>query len=749
MMQLTLNNLRYYWRTHVGVLLGVILSSAVLTGALLVGDSVRGSLRRQALERLGPYTHALEMPHALFSARLGELLDAEAVLRLDGMALNESGLQVNRVQVLGGILEPEADSGVLLNEALARALGVSEGDMVSLRLEKPGLLPRDAPLAAQRADAMVRGRFRVERILSGAELGNFSLRANQVAPYNAFVSRAWLADRMELAGRANLMVATGARVLAEGWVAEDFGLRFREHEGVVQLESERVYLEAEVARAAMSMEGAAGSLTYLVNSISCGERATPYSFVTAGGMTAEPGPSEGIVINEWLATELEAAVGDAVTLRYYELLPSNEYVERERSFEVTAVAAMEALTLEQALAPLFPGLTDVDRCAEWDAGFPLEAEALEDAANEAYWEQYRQTPKAIISLAEGQSIWSNRFGELTAVRWEGRELVEIRGAFQAAFRPEAAGFVFRPVRAEAEAAVEQALDFGQLFVGISFFLIVAALMLTGLLFVFGVQKRSEELGILMATGWRTKQIRRLVMREGSLVALAGSLAGGLLGIGYTELLIWGLSSEWSGAVAQASIACFVSVKTVLTGMGVSFLCANGAMLLSIRKGLKQEPRALLCGGGEEDVQVGGARGAALVAVLAVVGAGVLVAAALGGFFASVTIPFFGAGALLLIAGILGAGLGLRYAPQRGGLWGLALRNAMRRRGRSLAVIGLLASGCFMVFAVASMQEDLSLHAAERGSGTGGFAFYAESVCRFRMIWAACVCDFGRAMMPAV
>ena len=48
-----LHSARHYWRGHVGLLFGAFLASAILTGSLLVGDSVRASLRRVAAFRLG------------------------------------------------------------------------------------------------------------------------------------------------------------------------------------------------------------------------------------------------------------------------------------------------------------------------------------------------------------------------------------------------------------------------------------------------------------------------------------------------------------------------------------------------------------------------------------------------------------------------------------------------------------------------------------------------------------------------
>ena len=47
-----LRGLIHHWRINAAVLVAVAVSSSVLTGALLVGDSVRGSLRDLTLDRL-------------------------------------------------------------------------------------------------------------------------------------------------------------------------------------------------------------------------------------------------------------------------------------------------------------------------------------------------------------------------------------------------------------------------------------------------------------------------------------------------------------------------------------------------------------------------------------------------------------------------------------------------------------------------------------------------------------------------
>ena len=54
-----MRSLLYFWRSHLAVMLGAVVACAVLTGALIVGDSVRGSLSDQVLDRLGEVDQAV------------------------------------------------------------------------------------------------------------------------------------------------------------------------------------------------------------------------------------------------------------------------------------------------------------------------------------------------------------------------------------------------------------------------------------------------------------------------------------------------------------------------------------------------------------------------------------------------------------------------------------------------------------------------------------------------------------------
>ena len=776
-----MRSVRFYWRTELSVFLGTAIAAAALVGGLLVGDCVTYSLRRLALMRLGETRQAMQLQGRFFNVDLAQRLEAAAntpiapVLTLRGVviatAADGESVQANHVQVVGvdsrfWRLAPGAPytldrdtAGV--NRKLAMQLGIAEGAEISIRIGKPSLMPHDAPLASRRDALSRRGSFTVRHVVSDDHLGRFSLAANQVAPNNVFVDIGWLQAALDLPQRANgalvgapldgseLSADALAKALKDVWRPEDVGISLRRHGAMVQLESERIFLDSTVSQAARSAglgtgSDAVGVLTYLVNGIRKGEQSTPYSFAVAAapsrdaslGMVAPEMRDDEVIVNQWLADQIDAKAGDVVTVSYYALEPSGGFVEREREFTVRRVASMETFESERALMPTFPGLTDVDQCREWDVGMPMEEAALQDEANQAYWDAYGATPKLILPLAAGQDMWANRFGDLSAVRYriKAGDEAGLSEALRRTIDPAALGLFPIPVREQSLRAVSESLNLGEWFAYMSFFLIVAAVMLAGMLFVFGVQQRAEEMGLLLGVGHRPGNVRRLFLLEGGVVALAACIAGGALGTGYTRFLVWGLARYWQGAVANAAILYHAESSTVIAGVVGSFVCALAAMLISMWRQTRRSARELLAGGVAEARSVKssyrarvGALAFSLFSLFAAFGS---VVYALVGDNAGTVYLFFGAGFLLLLAGLGVSRLLLLRLDGNGErrltISSMGLRSAARRPGRSLTAVALLAFGSFIVFAVSAMQQDLAASAGERWSGTGGFALFGEA-----------------------
>ena len=766
--QLIFRSLRFYARSHLGSALGVAVAVTVLVGALAVGDCARESLREMGLARLGRIDFALPGKDRLFREGLADDLRpgltnglAAAALVLPGMAANNDGSQrANHTQILGvnerfwalAQSEPKlADdwtNGVVLNEPLARQLGVKRGDTILLRAQKPSLLSLDAPISPQE-DLASGFRLAVKGIVSDAEMGRFGLQANQVPPLNAFLPLHFLQDKVGLAGKANLLLAGGAThaadladLLRRRWTLADAQCELRPSPGGLELRSERVFLDPPIAQAALARApGAELILTYFANELRDGTNSTPYSMVTAAGAPLVPAPmsDDQILINQWLADDLRARPGDEVELTYFIPGTIRRMEEKKDRFRVYAVIPMEGLAADRSLLPDFPGIAKAESTANWDAGFPIDLGKIRPK-DEQYWKDYRGTPKAFVTLQAGQRMWGNRFGDLTAIRWPGETGAGSMAAEKeilSKLTPASVGLSFLPVREQALAAAAsgQAQEFGGLFLSFSFFLIAAALILLGLLFQLGMEKRAKEIGILLALGWRPGQVRRLLLGEGLAVAALGGLLGVAGGVLYARAILWGLATLWSAAAANSALRFHVTAGTLAGGGAAGILIGATVMWLALRAQTKRPARELLERGNELEGPTapgkGGRRWAGWVAAGSFLGALALAGSAMGKRDSSAVEAFFGGGALLLIAGIAGAAVWFRSLAEGRvskplSLAELGMRGCARQRKRSLATVALLASGSFLIIAVEANKLDARQDSAARSSGTGGFALIGES-----------------------
>ena len=73
MIQFILRSILFYRRSHLVVVLAVAVSTAVIGGSLIVGDSVRVSLRQMTLLRLGGVSHILHSPRFVRESLADEL----------------------------------------------------------------------------------------------------------------------------------------------------------------------------------------------------------------------------------------------------------------------------------------------------------------------------------------------------------------------------------------------------------------------------------------------------------------------------------------------------------------------------------------------------------------------------------------------------------------------------------------------------------------------------------------------------
>lgn len=363
--RLIVRSLWYHLRIHGAVALGVAAATAVLTGALIVGDSVRQSLRDLALDQLGAIDEIL-VTDRFFRAELADELAATptfqqhfqsatpVVLFPTGVVQSQSDMQLRAGQILvvgcderffqlgdEQIPAPDYDQ-IVINQPLADDLGVKAGDQVLVRLPDAADIPADSALAHKEGRSRTLAGLEVIAVVPAEGLGRFSVRPNQTEPRNAYLSLEQLQQTLDEDGRVNAMLISAgtetppdedaSRQLAEALAPKltDYGLRLEEarvgwEDGDTvrwpvdywSITSSRMVFDQETNE---TLQAAANSLggqpvsTYMANSIGvAGSDATPVPYSTVTGVN----PSDSFPIKTIAGGSISAWGDDEVVLNQW------------------------------------------------------------------------------------------------------------------------------------------------------------------------------------------------------------------------------------------------------------------------------------------------------------------------------------------------------------------------------------------------------------------------------------------------
>jgi putative ABC transport system permease protein len=730
-------NLSHYWRTNLAVILGVATAVAVLSGALLVGDSVRASLRDLVLARLGK-TEGVVSSAQFFREQLsGDVPGSAPIIVLQGIATHEKdGRRAAHVAVYGiddrfwkfhGVSSHSpANNELQLSAALARELGAIAGDTILLRVEKPSAIPKES-MVGRKDDSGRTIRLNVASVLTRSQLGEFALQPTQGDVYAVFVPLRRLQRDLAQLGRVNTLLLASTLFPKDKVTLEDLGIKVRDLPGreALSVESDSAILSDALAEKIRETAGASAHpvFSYLANSIRIGDREIPYSLVAA---IDQPWKPDSIYLNDWAAKDLGAKTGDPVTLDYYYWEPSGSLITRTAAFHVAGILPMSGLAVDRDLTPEYPGITEAPSMSGWDPPFPIDLKRVRPR-DEDYWKKYRTAPKAFIALEAGQKLWASRFGKMTSIRIDGTSgAAEFSKQLRARLDPEPLGMAVFAPRAQALASAQGSTDFGQYFTYFSFFLVVSALLLAGLFFQLGIEQRLREIGTLRAVGFAAARVRRLFVAEGFVLAIAGTILGTMGAVGYAAFLLYGLKTWWRGAVGTDLLTLHLSPVSLgggaLGGVVIAWLC----VLATLRSLRRSSARDLLAGTRGASAQPEhDTRMLRIVASIAGLGGVAMVAAAFAHAIPD-SAGFFGAGTLLLIALILDQWARLRrHKGTAESVVGLGVRNAGFRPGRSVLSIALIASAVFLVVALDAFRRP-PVAVSDPKSGTGGFPLAAEA-----------------------
>src|SRR5450759_636060 len=346
-LQIVSRSIKFYKRQVLYQILIIALLSAVITGSLLTGRSVRTSLKKSASERLGNTGILISSGVRYIDASLAERMKDSAkinctgILEINGYCqslISQKGAFKTHIYAVnrdfftfhGNDSVNIKPGEVAVNNRLAYYLVVKTGDELIIRFNEISDIPADAPFAPAKGTGMSVV-MRVGTILEPFNTGNFSLSISQIMPMNIFLNLTDLADISGKEAKINRLLIENINGFSSNEIynslkhvlrPSDIGLSLRmvNKTGQSELTSDRVFIdEAIIKEIEKVLPSSAPVITYLANRFKSGTRSTPYSFVSAlpSSIYPEITQGDGIIINSWLADDLVVSEGDTVEMFWY------------------------------------------------------------------------------------------------------------------------------------------------------------------------------------------------------------------------------------------------------------------------------------------------------------------------------------------------------------------------------------------------------------------------------------------------
>ena len=732
-----------------------IISTAVLTGALIVGDSVKYSLLKNVSQRLGKTEFALSTNDRFVTSEIaGKIPDVagvstSAILTVNGIAINpDSNLRINNATLLGidstfwfvsGKTNLTiAGNEVLLSSNLANKLQLKEGHNILLRIHNKSAIPVNAPFN-NNTDQSIALRVKVKGIVTRENLGSFSLQNDQKSPYNIFINIKKLQESINLPGKANIVIAAKNNkattellntAMNTCFTLEDAGLTLKPlySEGSYLLESSRIFIDNQVTSAInKSIQNTRKVITYLANSIENNELSTPYSFISA--LSGDNIHDNDIIINQWLANDIDSKIGDTIKIKYYVIGSLNKLREDSSNFIVSSIIPMDNPLCDSTYMPDFPGLHNAGSCSDWDAGVPVDMKKIRKK-DEQYWDDFKGTPKAFISHEKGLELWSNDFGTYTSVRYHNiKNADSLRQEILKTFIPESLNLRFYNIRESGETAAKNGVDFSSLFVSLSFFLILSAVILMVLIYSLNIRQRLQETGVLSALGIPGNQIKYMLITESIPVILFAVIAGSFAGVFYNSIIIDALNSIWNQAVYSDTLVTHIKLSTVVIGGIISFTISFISVYLTLKKQLKYTLQSSIKRIQKTNNKT--YKRLLLIAIICMLFSIIMIGYSI---FSSLSenASLVLTAAFFLLSGLISiiALTIIRKENSKPGLKSfslvkLTLKNLSRNANRSIAVIILLAIGTFTVIVTGSNRSTF-ITTVDNSSGTGGYDIWVET-----------------------
>lgn len=552
----------YYRKPFAALSAAACLGCAVLASALFIGDSVRGTLHGQVERNAALVEKRLRFPFPVSAEVPG------GVLHVDGVVAPDLKAQVYAFPDNDAI----GDRDAYASEAMTAAWSLRDGDVFTLRvltlpaIDGESLMGR--PPELKQASFIYRGVWKDAR-------RNIQFDNPQRQALNLFVNAARLAQILDLdQGAVNevWMVPGGsATPLSDEAMWSLSRLTLTRWKNRPVLKSRSFFMPEGVDTL---FPDAIRGLVSFAESFGDGQNGLHYFFVGAFEGDILPVEPDRAVV----ASESSGTMSRDASLTYFATDAFRNIIRKTFTFPRVDYASDAGITA--ALTPDIPGLTDAGDCARWDAGLPVDFGRI-TRDDEEYWNRFKSKPKVYLNFAQAQALFFP--GQYNVLIFDADASPEIiRETVIKAWRERPDTYTVEDTAARWRGDIDHGVPFAALFLGLSAFIEISALLMLGMLIQLHGIDRAPEWRLLNEYGADEKKTRRFLWMELSVVLLPGMLLGGWLGAVLCRVQLYLLEHAWNGIVDLNQLEFHASRMSWAIAFVSSFLASSMVVLWTTR-----------------------------------------------------------------------------------------------------------------------------------------------------------------------
>ena len=553
----------YYRKTFAALSATACLVCAILTAAMLIGDSVRGTLYDNLNRNTAFVKTLVRFPVPVKADMAGAVLHTRGFIA-PGIKTHIYSFPDSQI----------TSRDAFCSSAIVEALNLQIGEVFTVRVLTVATIPSEnvmgQPPVLRQLQLVYRG------IWPDAK-ANVNFENPQLRENNLFVNHAFLAESLGLDANAvnEIWLPTDEKtpVLPDDVIWELTQLHFDHWDDRPVLKSKSFFLPQQIPD--LFPEAAKGLVTF-AESFSDGEHAMNYLFVGAFDGDVFPVEENHAV----LSAGLEENFPNGGTLTYF---TSDAFREIQRQTHVfTQVAKASDSHITAVLTPEIPGLTDMSDCTEWDTGVPIDLAKIQ-SADTVYWEQHKSKPKLYLNFAQAQDLFFP--GQCTALVFDRDvDTSEIQARIIAAMRQDMSLYQADNVVESLLANIANGLHFTPLFLGLSCFIIISALLVLAMLLKLHLFDRAEEFRVIADHTSGKRFMVWFHLAEIVLILFPGIALGLVCGTLLCHVQLYMLERVWNGIILMNRLNFHANATTYFIAFAVTLCCSLLVLVYVLRSG---------------------------------------------------------------------------------------------------------------------------------------------------------------------